>query len=94
MELAQRAVELTKGEEPQPLDALAAALAETGDFAAALEASRQAAMLAFVRHDESLSKAIDERTKLYHRGTPYREAMRSVPADDTPPFDPPARSGE
>ena len=42
VELATRAIQLSKGKEPRAIDALAAALAETGNFSAAVNAAERA----------------------------------------------------
>lgn len=53
------------------LDALAAALAETGDFESAVDRARRG--LALVEQDEHLAQQLRERLALYERGRPYRD---------------------
>ena len=59
VELASRAVQLSGGQEPRAFDALAAALAETEKFSAAVEAAEQASAMALARDDDALADAID-----------------------------------
>lgn len=71
--LAQRAVDLTREESPQALDALAAACAECGDFARALTHIRAAIELARRAGDESAAALYSGRMSAYERGQPWRE---------------------
>ncbi|HTU27532.1 MAG TPA: tetratricopeptide repeat protein, partial [Pirellulales bacterium] len=87
VELAKKAVQFSGGRELRALDALAAALAESGDYAAAVEASERASAMALVQRDFALSEAIDDRTQLYLQGRPYHE-----PPKPAAPEEP--RSGE
>ena len=80
MELARRAIELSKGQELRALDALAAALAENEEFSAAVDAAEQASTLALIRGDSAMADAIAERTRLYRQHLPYREPASSEPA--------------
>jgi len=73
VELAERAVELTKGEAPVPLDTLAAAYAETGDFSLAIETANKAMKLALRQNNESVAKIIRAQLLLYEDGKPLRE---------------------
>lgn len=73
VKLARRACELTKFENPGCLDALGAALAETGDFAGALATMRQALELA---RSQNLPSAVGEfaaRLELYRQGQRYQQ---------------------
>lgn len=54
------------------LSVLAAAQAETGDFAAAVKTSQEAAKSATAAHQTALAQEIAERQKLYEAGKPYR----------------------
>jgi len=83
--LARRAIELSDGKEVRAYDALAAALAEIGKFSAAVEASERASKLARGRHDDALVSAIEQRTRLYRQGLPYREPESPLPAEHAPP---------
>jgi tetratricopeptide (TPR) repeat protein len=78
VELANRAVKLSGGQQPHPFDALAAALAEAGQFPAAIAAAEQAATLAEARGDEALVGAIQQRTRLYRQDLPYRQPTSSA----------------
>jgi serine/threonine-protein kinase len=83
--LARRAIELSDGKEVRAYDALAAALAEIGKFSAAVEASERASKLARARNDDALVGAIEQRTRLYRQGLPYRESESPLPAEHAPP---------
>ena len=65
----------------EAFDALAAALAETNEFSAAVDAASQASTLALLRNDSALADAIDSRTRLYREGLPYREPAASASSD-------------
>ena len=66
-------------------DALAAALAETEQFSAAVDAAEQASTMALARNDAALADAIGQRTRLYRQGLPYRQPAAAVPAESLPP---------
>ena len=85
VELASRAIQLSGGQEPCAFDALAAALAETEKFSAAVEAAEQASTMALARGDAALADAIEQRTRLYRQGLPYRQPASPRPADRAPP---------
>lgn len=72
VELARRGVELTGRRDPAALDALAAALAETGNFDEAVATARHARAWALVVNQARLADEIGERLKLYAAGLPYR----------------------
>ncbi len=74
VELAQRTVRLTNGGDPAPLDTLAAAYAEAGRFADAVEIARRAYSLAQAQENKHLAEAILARIKLYEAEKPYRES--------------------
>jgi len=78
--LAERAVQLTKSEDPAVLDTFAAALAEAGQFGRALEVARQARSLAERLGATSLVAELDERIKLYSAQTPYHAPVGPAPA--------------
>jgi protein O-mannosyl-transferase len=75
--LAERAANLTGGQDPVVLDALAAALAETGRFAEALETAEHALALASSRNDAALAETLRTRIKLYHLHSPYHDMQQS-----------------
>ena len=66
-------------------DALAAALAETGEFSAAVDAAEHASTIALLRNDDALVDALGQRTRLYRQGMPYRQPASPVPAGHAPP---------
>ena len=85
VELATSAIQLSKGQEPHAWDTLAAALAETGEFSAAVETAEQASTLALLRNDDALAGAIAQRTRLYRRGLAVSPAGVACPAGHAPP---------
>jgi predicted O-linked N-acetylglucosamine transferase (SPINDLY family) len=72
--LAERAAQLSNGRKPEILDTLAAAYAETGQFARAASTERQAKALFGSRGDSRLASELDARAALYESGRPLREA--------------------
>ena len=70
-------VELTEGKDPAAFDSLAAAQAETGNFAAARRNARTALELAIAGGTEKLANEIRTHLASYEAGKPYRR----VPAD-------------
>ena len=75
VELAKRAVQLSGGKDPAVLDTLAAAYAETGRFAQAVETIRQALALATQQNEHPLIEGLKARMALYEAKTPYRETQ-------------------
>ena len=73
LELAQRAVEITKRQDAISLDSLGAALAEAGRFEAAAQAAGEALSLAAGRDDRALVPELESRLKLYHAKRPFRQ---------------------
>jgi|SRR5579883_102155 len=71
VELATKACELTKWKKGDHLDTLAAAYAETGNFAKAVEYEKEA--LADKEFADENGEAARERLKLYQKKRPYRE---------------------
>ncbi len=84
VELATRSIQLSKGQEPRAIDALAAALAESGEFSAAVETAEQASTIALTRNDEALADAIGQRARLYRQGSPYRQLAAPRTGDARP----------
>lgn len=76
--LADRAVELTGGQAPEPLDTQAAAYAETGRFTQAVAVARRASELAAARGNAPLAQALRERIKLYESSVPFRDRRSSL----------------
>ncbi len=65
------------GQEPESLDILAAAYAETGDFAKAVETEKTAVELAAKAGQESLAAAMRQRLSLYDRRLPFRDTPKA-----------------
>ncbi len=85
VELAQRAASLTNHEHPGILDTLAAAYAEAGRFAEALQTVRKAIDLAAQHNEPSLAETIKAKIPLYEAGRAFREPSSR-------PTEPPART--
>ena len=85
VELAQRAAKLTGGGEPVILDALAAAYAETGRFAEAVETAQQALILASSRNDAGLVNLLRTRIELYQNNLPYHKTQQPSTSDSDHP---------
>jgi Flp pilus assembly protein TadD len=81
--LAERACALTERTDPSCLNTLAAAYAETGRFAEAVDAGEKARELAIAGKQGKLAALIEERLKLYRAGQPFRE--RKEPPRRPPP---------
>jgi protein O-mannosyl-transferase len=75
VELAQRAAKLSQGRQPAILGTLAAAYAETGQFADAVTTAQRAINLTPAEDKASLA-SLREQTELYRAGSPYREFHR------------------
>jgi tetratricopeptide (TPR) repeat protein len=73
LKLAQEAVLMLGSNNPAPLDTLAAAYAETGDFVKALEIEKRALKLAEIAGNNNLSLFLAKRISLYQRGKPCRD---------------------
>ena len=86
VELATKACEMTNYNTPHILSTLAAALAESGNFEAAIERSQQAVDLNDPEHGEQLVKELAS----YREGQPWREKQaveekaKKEPLTDTP----------
>lgn len=72
LSLARRALQLSGRREPAILDTLAAACAETGRFADALEAAREALEAANRQGNQALVKDLKGRISLYEAQRPFR----------------------
>jgi Flp pilus assembly protein TadD len=66
-------MQLSPPEDPQALDALAAAQAENGQYAEAVRSARKALEAATRQHDQRLAEAIRGRIALYGAGRPFQE---------------------
>lgn len=71
--LAESAVNLTRGQQTQPLDTLAAAYAEAGQFDRAGQVAEQAIRFAERDGDGRLAEQIRARRALYEAGRAYRD---------------------
>ena len=79
VELAQRAVKLSGGREPAILDTLAAAYAEAGRFADAVQTAQKAIDLATQQNKPTLADSLGVRIKLYQAGSTYRTGALPPP---------------
>jgi tetratricopeptide (TPR) repeat protein len=82
VELAQRAVNLSAGQQPAIMSTLAAAYAEAGRFPEAVPTARKALKLAKRQNNPALAESIQAKLSLYEAGTPFRETSR--PSAGTP----------
>ena len=85
VEFAQRAEKLTDGREPAILDTLAAAQAETGRFAEAVQTARKALELADRQDKRPLAESIEAKIRLYEAGKPFRETKRPASTGSAQP---------
>ena len=76
VEFAQRAVQFSDGKRPEILDALAAAYAEAGRFAEAVQTARKALDLAAQQGKPALVQSILPKIWLYEAGKPFHEEGR------------------
>ncbi len=79
VEHARRAEQLTAGQAPDVLDALAAAYAETRQFPAALATARKALALAERQDKRDLAHDLRTRIALYESGKPFRAELPEAP---------------
>ena len=87
VELAQRAVKLTGNQDSRTLDTLAAAYAEAGRFAEAVQAAQKAIDLAVQQNKPAVAEAIQARRQAYETKTAFREppnAISPIPAGPRP----------
>lgn len=70
---AERAVEITRRQDPDSLDSLAASLAERGEFGRAAVIAREALGAARSKGDFNLVRDLESRAALYARGERFRE---------------------
>ena len=76
LELAQRAAQISKEQDPSVLDTLAAAYAETGKFPEAVETTQKALELAMQQENaQSLIEGLKVRRALYEANTPFRDTQ-------------------
>jgi tetratricopeptide (TPR) repeat protein len=74
LSLAEKAKQLSGGNDPGILDTLSAAYAETGRFDEALAAEQQAAAIAEQEGDAALESSIKDHVERYESKEPLREA--------------------
>ena len=84
IELAERALRLSGGNEPAILGTLAAAYAEAGRFPEAAAAARKALELATQQNKRALADALRARLALYEAGRPFHETPFSAPSLSKP----------
>ncbi|MFQ5415275.1 MAG: tetratricopeptide repeat protein [Phycisphaerae bacterium] len=90
--LARRLLKRVGRRHVPSLNLLAAALAETGEFGAAVEASHEAIALARAARDDAAIADVRERLAYYERGMPYRTlAKPTTIAERSPNPVPPLR---
>ena len=77
LSLAQSATSLAPADDPDLLDTLAAAYAENGDFAKAVDSAARALELADARGNATQAAAIRARLLLYRENHPYRSERPS-----------------
>ena len=75
LRLAQRACQLTGQDDPEYLDALAAAYAETGQFSPAVATARRAVQRARLQGRTNLASQVEARLKLYQLRQPFRQPI-------------------
>lgn len=85
VELAQRAIALSDGKRPEIIGTLAAAYAETGQFAEAVQTASKAVNLATQQNRPALAEAIQGMIRAYEAGTPIRESPPSSATRSTRP---------
>ena len=73
VKFAQKACDLTKYEQPEKLDTLAAAYAAAGNFTQAVRTAQKALELTQSSRQEKLAEQIQNRLQLYRGGKPYSE---------------------
>ena len=86
VELAQRAVKLSAGQEPAILGTLAAAYAEAGRFPEAVKTVRTAYKLAAQQKQQMLADALRAKIALYEAGKPYRQTLPAPATSRLYPF--------
>jgi tetratricopeptide (TPR) repeat protein len=76
VQLAQKAAQLDGGENPPTLRTLAAAYAEAGKFAQAVETARRAMQLASAQGNTPLARTLEQELELYQIDTPMRDVKQ------------------
>ena len=78
VELARRAVKLSDGNRAEILATLAAAYAEAGRFADAVQTAHKALDLATQQNKRALAESTRAKIRLYEAGAPFRESASSL----------------
>jgi protein O-mannosyl-transferase len=78
--LAEQAVRLSGGTNPTFVGTLAAAYAETGRFAEAVEMAQRARQLATDQNHTALADLLQRQIGLYRAGSPFRDASQTPPS--------------
>jgi len=73
VKLSEQAVKMSGGGNPEYLDTLAAAYAETGRFPEAIATARKALELATQQNQQDLTQALNAKIKLYESHEPFRD---------------------
>jgi tetratricopeptide (TPR) repeat protein len=73
LKLAQRACQMTENQQPGMISTLAAAYAENGDFAHAVEFARKAKTLAAGRGDRTTAERAERLRQEFEQNQPHRE---------------------
>jgi len=76
IELARQADQLVKSTNALVLRTLAAAYAENGEFAKAIQTAQSAMQLARMQRQDALASDLDQQITLYQLGIPYREKAK------------------
>jgi Flp pilus assembly protein TadD len=71
--LAEKACQLTQRQDPEILDTLAAALAETGRFTDAIQTTIEMQNLARAEHDDAIASLAESRLRAYRAGQALHE---------------------
>jgi Flp pilus assembly protein TadD len=71
--LARKTCELADWKQPQMIGTLAAAFAENGDFAQAIETARRAAQIAKSIGQKEIADRNEKLLELYQQKKPYRD---------------------
>jgi two-component SAPR family response regulator len=77
--LAQHAVDLPGGKQPDVLGTLAAAYAEAGRFSDAVQTAKEALELATQQNKTGTINSLNAKLPLYEAGKPYRELKKTTP---------------
>jgi tetratricopeptide (TPR) repeat protein len=76
VEFAERAVQMSAGQQPRILATLAASYAEAGQYPKALETAQRALGLAAKLNDRQLAEGLNAMIALYEVQKPFRDVKR------------------